>query len=631
MTTPWNRFTLLGAGGRQPGLYVHNGDTSQTHRALSFEDGDSVYSIAVAPQGDLLAAGTSSGSLLLMEDGFTEASAHQGEGKVPIRYPSPVLSLCFMGRSRLAVATAKKTFWLDIAAPYDTHDLETRGDVVCALTAVSETELFGLSPNGQLLGWSIPEGHLVRRQCGPACGQIWGIVRLEYWLAASVLAYGGDTGDLVLYAVQGTACEVRRAHTGGLYAIASHERHLLTAGRDDGLLKLWQADSATPVAEHRCSTNAVSAAFIAADPSKIVLIDARGQADVFTTVADQLQSVASIQGDSYRVVVGPDLSRVREAHLANNAAQMTDIMTKAIPRLFDLGQYGEIEKECEELTRLGYPQIALQLRAEVAKKQGDKLGELRFRHMLHEKYTGTDPWSVETRRQYADLLLDVWCFEDAAAVFIQLASYSNATDCRAKHDQAKQMMKRLMASSAIADPANSLKNLIQAASVVGRSFRGRWVVAQKKARWFEGIILEPMDVLQECQKEESGIPAGVTYAQEEVTLVRSDGIRDVVASVFECPNPETSAHLQFVLLYEAHVGKCTVTPMLALSANGSTTTGESEPHNNGILAVLGDTADDWGCRSWIGETIRVTGGILRAVYTRKMTDMRLKALRQQRT
>jgi hypothetical protein len=560
--------------------------------------------------------------------------AHPAQGSPPIACRSPILSLCFIGQDRLVVATAGNTFWLNTAAPGEPHDMETHGNIVCALAAVSESLVYGLSPDGQLLSWTLPEGHCFKQQHGPPPGDLWGLVRLVHWESASALVYGAGNGDLVLCSMQEKDCDIRPAHSGELYAIASSELYLLTAGRHDRRLKLWVRESPMSVVDHPCPFETTSAAFITEHPHHVILVDTWGRAEVFNVGTETLHFLASIPGNNHRVVNSPDFTRQREDRNAKAEAEAKDIMAKTVPDLFAKLRYGHIDEEwqklfaaqCQRLEELGYPHIALHLRADAVGRQGDRVGELRFRHLLNLHYSGTDQWSVQARILYADLLMASWRFANAANVFDQLTSIAGDADCSSKRARAKQMQIYLDTEGVIADTADSLKALIQSAGVVGSRFSGRWVVAKKRGRWFQGVDLLPSDILSECQKENSSIPAGVTSVQEKVTFVRLDGIRNGLALVFEGPDGRTSSHIQFLLVHESGIGGCTVTPMLVLSANVVTQSVDVEKHNNSILAVLGDTPDDWGHRSWIGETVRVTGGILQTTYTRKTKEKNWETL-----
>lgn len=615
MTTHWNKFALLCTGSREPGVCVVDVETNETHRALIFPEGDSAYSMAVAQRGDVLAVGTRTGNLFLIS-GEVEAMFSHPEGKItPIAFQSPILSLCFIGQDRLVVATASKTFWLNTAVPGETHDMETRGDIICALAAVSESQVFGLSVRGQLLGWAFPEGRCFRRQSGSPPGDVWGVVRLEHWASASALAYGAETGDLVLCSVQGKDCDVRPAHSGELYAIASSELYLLTAGRHDRRLKLWVRESPTPVADHPCPLESTSAAFITEDPYHVILVDTWGRAEVFKVGTEKLQFLASIPGNNHRVVNSPDLAGQRTERIAASAHEMDVIASKTVPELLAQERYEAVEPQCKRLDSLGYPHIALWFRADIAARQTKKLEELQFRQTLHKDYTQTDPWFEAARVKYADLLMDLWRFEEAATVFGKLAESKAHAECATRYERASSMAKSLKRSGVIADPVESLELLIRAASAIGNPFLGRWVVARKANRQFTGLFLKPTDVLAECRRQVAGRLKNITCVQEDVMFFSPEGKRKAAALVFKGPDRRRSSRLQFLIVSESYPGGYSVTPVIALAANDKAKAGDTEHHNNVVLAVLGATEGKQLRLSWIGEAVRVIGLIVEDIYS----------------
>jgi len=616
--TTWSRLVVLGSGSHEPGIHAFDAKESQAHKVFSLEHGDSAYSIAVSPLGNVLAVGTRGGNLYLLDTETTSAPAVGTEVVSPTAaYRSPILSLCFAGQHRLVVATADGTFWASSTDPKHPQKLKTNGDVVCALVAVSETEVFGLSPTGHLFGWSIPEGHCSRRHCGPPPGDVWGVVKIEHWATASALAYGAQNGDLVLCPMTGRDCKVLPAHAGELYAITSNTQHLLTAGRHDGRVKLWDMRSTTPVFECRHPFEPTSAAFIMDEHPCFVLVDVHGHASVFEVDArrETLRCMADLPGRSYRAVIGPDLVAQREERITQCTARIKEILENTVPKLLDRPLYQDVTSCCQELVNMGYPHVAMWVRAEIAARQENVLEELGHRHELQQNCAVTDDWSIRASEQYADLLMTLWRFREASNLLSKLAIGSERTDLASKRDVAKRMRDRLATGTAIGDPTDPLDVLIDAATLIGSPFSGRWVVARMPEKGRKDITPTPAKVLGTYQEKLPALPDCVTVKAEEVVLLSQTGERQVSALVFEGPDRQGTACFQFLLVAESRGNGFAITPTIVLSVKGDLDSIDAELHNRGVLALIRDAQNHWVTHSWVAESIRAAGDVMRRVIT----------------
>ena len=93
---------LLGTGGSKPGVEIYDTDSAKIEIIHSLPDGESVYALKISPDGKTLAAGTKKGFLYLITPD-TEAQNDQGYAVRRIIHGAPILSVCFLDSTNLAV------------------------------------------------------------------------------------------------------------------------------------------------------------------------------------------------------------------------------------------------------------------------------------------------------------------------------------------------------------------------------------------------------------------------------------------------------------------------------------------------------------------------------------------------
>lgn len=618
--TTWSGLLLLGCGSGQPGIRTFDPSDGGLQRILSLRRGDSVYSIARSPLGGLLAVGTRGGNLFLLDRNAVEASMEGQEGvPAPAAHYSPILSLCFADEHHVVVATAEQTFWITTTAPNTTYRLETHGHVICALTAVSKTKIFGLSPRGQVLAWAIPSGECFSQQeASPPPGDVLGVVTLLHWSCASALAYGASNGDLVLRRIDGKKHEVRAAHAGELYALACNERYLLTAGRTDGQLKLWVPDSSQPVCQFRHQCEATSTTFVMDEQPRFALIDANGRASIFEAdlASGMLCHISEIPETHYRAVVGPDLVQQRQERLAGQAARMREIWTTTIPSLLAHPHGGQdLALCCSELETNGYLHFATWLRAEIAARQGIVLEELGHRYRLHQMYNAQDKWFLGVTEQYADLLMSLWQLGAACEVFSLLPVTPERPDLAHKRHAAERLYEQMATCIAIADPGDRVDALVNASMMLGKPFTGRWVINRLAERKFDDIVVTSSELFTTYLAQLQGRLSGIAARAEEVLCLSTSTASQVSALVFTDKDSRDTVELQFLLLAEIQGKTVRLTPAIVLSADGALALGGAEEHNRRVMALLQEAASGEWRECWVGQIVQATGAVMRDVVT----------------
>ena len=172
---PW-QTVLLGTGDSQPGLDIlyPNGKVS---RILNMPSGQSIYAIHRCTSNGSLALGTRNGQVLIISHSWGAGELK----KQNLIQGAAVLSLCWCGVQHLAVSDlAGRVLLWNIDDHTNPQFLDSKREIICALSIVKENLIAGLSISGSLYLWHPGKSEPISRFSSTPPPEKFALVKLEY-------------------------------------------------------------------------------------------------------------------------------------------------------------------------------------------------------------------------------------------------------------------------------------------------------------------------------------------------------------------------------------------------------------------------------------------------------------------
>ncbi len=610
---------LLGGGRSRPGLWILRPGDGEPTRIANLELGQSVYAIDVDADAGLIVLGTRSGSIKVLP--VREESAGPGQQEhVTLSQNAPLLAVCFAGKDRVvgADAAGRCLLWNPLDRSNGATPLEVKGGTVCSVLPLTQESVIGLSTDGKLLIWDVRTGTLTRVVDAHKPCKKHALVRLRHWAARNAIVYASSEGDLVVWEIDSQQANLLPAHSGEFYVIMAAGDRLYTIGRNDGLLKVWDP-TATNCCRQIGAPKGVAAGDILPDHTdKMLLVNDEGQAAIYEINANSLRVLRRFAGDSYRSVYCSS-QEARRAFEQRWRVTRGEQLQEQIRAKIDAGECEALEEFYQELITLGFELVALALRARQAAKEHDDLGTL---GAIHALVTGL-PHEEKTRsswlHRYAQVLESLWCLEEARA-----AQREAGVGQAVSHwlDEAARV---IAADNWIAEPDAPLPALIEAATIIGTPFRGRWVLAVSAQLKYDAGTLTPQTLTaayKEVRRKRvsaGALPARIespwwisrASVQEVGTILLGDTARQAVPGIRPAVQIRNEAH---------HI---VAMPVILLETGRPTDDIDVEEHNQRVLSVCEEVShlepDDLWPRATYHDMIQA----LRALNTKARRDRRL--------
>lgn len=573
----WRRDHILwGQGGDRPGLHIYDLDSHQTNHECSLPKGQSVYSLDISPDGSRLAAGTKSDLLYhahcLQQ---TEEDDRIEFSKIVQGYA--VLSVCFFDPDRVVAAdvSGRCLLW-HLEDTRHPRELPTGCCKVYSLFRLADGSLAGLTLDGKLLTWKWPARRIAREIDVPLAPEHSALVKPVYWPAAGVWAWPGRNGIIVLWQCDSDELSIIEAHSCDVYAVSVCGDGLVTVGRKDGALKIWIFPGTDPAQQYTAPLGVIAATAWTDPEPNLILADDRGSAGLYTVNAGSLCFIHGLQGRDFRVFFGPDQTCLDSAVNQRKAQRAQDLADEI--RSINRDREPIDAKELhDELVRLGYEHVSLELRAEVARQRDDLISELKYSKQIAELISYGEPGAEKFFLRYIELLELLWQHVMANKLGEQLVE-------RYPYDEVAESVRRLQRYSECLKAGNfvieselSLDVLTRAAQIMGTPLRGRYNIAQHDPIHTDVLGLSPSDLIEGYHRlcaeyRDMRVPQAkqvtvswLSTAQiEHVNMVIFDGVRSSPVLGLEFALKIYDAGLQTILvpvaLFNADSARETASP-----------------------------------------------------------------------
>ena len=480
---------FLGSGGNSPHLAGCDDARNAPRTLLNLPAGHSVYALDVDWVSRQIVAGTRRGALFLAncDDATTadEPSRH-----TRLVQGAALLAVCLVGRNMLVSSdtSGRCLFWQYRDGDDSTMSARTlpaADTPICALMKVTDDRVVGLSIEGQLIVWSIPDGEIVKTVRGLKPPGKQALVNLVPWPARNALVYPGHDGRLVVFDLITDEVTANQAHMGPFYMSAVWGDRLVTAGTRDGMLKVWRPGSSEQVRQYEIPRGVVNGAVVCDDTGQLILVFQDGHAAVYELANNGVHLRRTLDDRDCRVAVSPTpLHRKEFAKQARYATAQR--LSNEIRQAIDHNETACVESNLVKLTDLGFGQLALGLQTRLAVSQKDLVAELKARRRLAGLLPSDDRRSARSLRAYAAVLERSWRLVEACEAYETLNGHYG-DDPVATGEQSATLARLKRCASAMAEhrsvfePDIALTDAIAAATAIRKPFVGRWLIRTLRA------------------------------------------------------------------------------------------------------------------------------------------------------
>lgn len=467
---------ILVTDGSKPGLTVYDTSSGTLKRILFLPPEQGVYAIGISADGRIIAAGTGNGEIYRLTHQPDAGSCCYHTERLTSRVAAPILSVCFVDNRRVTVSDTAGRCLLWQPGKTQPELLPTEKMVVWSLFRLNDNCLAGLCTCGRLLIWDCAVGDIIKTVEVPGPPEEFSIlIKPVYWHTAGRWVWPGSGGVIVFYDRLRNEVRSISAHSSDVYAVVVCGDQLLTIGTD-GEVQRWCVGTDEPAGSCEAPEGIIEAAVWANEQTQLLLINEEGRASVYSWADSRLNFVKHLPGDSYRVVLGPDMQKIESAMQHQKAMHAREICSR-IKEAMARREPGDLGGLHQQLVQSGYEHVSLALRAEEYGINNDIVSELQCSMKLMELIPEEDKRSSDSGLRYAGLLETVWQPKKACSIYEQLARMHPDSNGYA------EAMCRVSRQACIIEEGNyvigpdiPLVSLVKSATLLNEPFTGRYVV-----------------------------------------------------------------------------------------------------------------------------------------------------------
>jgi hypothetical protein len=468
-------LVFLGAGGAHPRVDAWNVDSGEIHEFVEFPPMHSAYAIGVNWETGTLAVGTKGGLIYLID-----SAQNQGSDKPVVTRKllqgAPLVSACWVSASLVAASdTAGRCLLWRTDADVPPRPFYVGEGIICSLVTTADELAAGLSSEGKIIFWRIPEGRLVQTVKVPAPPPMSALVRMVYWPSRNVFICPGAQGSISLYDLERDCLTELHAHQGALYAISPFDECLVTAGIEDHRLKVWPPDCDRPTYDFRVQERFISAGEVCGWPPKLLLIELHGSARTYMVEGGELLHISRLAGSEYRVVAAFPSEELQALYARKKHEEVHRIVTDI---RYSEGRASEdaVNGMHGRLIDMGYEPVSLALRAEQAEQKGDIVEGLKLRSALIQMLPEDHPNACPSMERYASLCEKAWQVNEAVSVYQRIRSTDPTFPILMRTTNLAQMAALVAENHWVIEPDIELEVIIASATALGKRFFGRYMI-----------------------------------------------------------------------------------------------------------------------------------------------------------
>jgi hypothetical protein len=427
------------------------------------------------------------------------------------------------------------------------------------------------------------------------------------------VAYPGPEGHLVLCDLDKRQVRKIHAHGGDSFAVFPVDQGIVTIGTNDGLAKGWREVSPTLAWQCNAGPGIIGGREVDRRTGQVLLLAEDGRASIHVIEGGDLRRQYALPGGDYRAAASarPEIQLAFQQD--QQQAKAKDLQTQIRQRLAD-GQEQTIEPLHQQLVELGFPAVSLALRAKCAASREDLIAELSARHALSRVLPGNnDRRAMMSLRAYAAILRRAWLLREAQAIQTRITIIGTDED----DDWLAPTARAMEGEDWAAETDLPLCSLIQAATIVGRPFTGRWVLKSFRNIQLPESRIQAADLTSRYEqvRKEDGRPGLPAPMVRSIRWLSRKPFRTSETVILSGSVGQTTEGAELAIQIQHDGLQTIVLQSLLLNANPGSGGNSSDRHNDRIAEILDRVSRAEQIGPWVQEVRQVVYTALRRLRT----------------
>lgn len=592
---------ILGQGGLRPAVEIFDVSTTQFHRLIELSSGESVYCLDRSTDGRFIVAGTKRGFVYLFEN--TEQDAPKSNKLIQ---GAPVLSICFVdSRSFVSSDVAGRCLLWTL-----TKDIKcTRisgNQIISSLFKLDEFHLAAVGIDGNLLILDTENWQVTDIIDIPEAVEISALVKPLFWAKIRSWAWPSAGGKLTLLDPTDMTINLLSAHDKEFYATMLVRDKLITVGKEDCILKVWdlRGTKVEILKEYNLHHSAIAGTAWGHNKWKLLLLDSSGRTFIYCFDNDGPVFEKKYDDCNYRAINGLDINTYQfkaKVKIQQRArAICKDIETNLKNRCRN-----DMKSYYIELAELDFEHVSLIYQSEECSIKGDLTGQLKALKKLDEFVVKKELDLTCCLEGYAQLLERFQLPQKAIVIYEKLGRSD-------KLRELNSMLDLLDRQDYVIQSDIDVESLIGSASIMGQPFKGRYCLKQICLCVGLYVDIAAEEITGIYHKTCSNMP-GHQLIQLKKLIWLSDHLNDDIETLIISGNNNEFSGIEFGIKIERVFMQSIITAVLIFNAD---VFNDHDKNNQQILAMFRKLKNSSTVKAWLSTvhkninlTIRQLKGI----------------------
>jgi len=599
---------FIGSGGCRPALWTMT-DDAELVKLREMQCGESVYTLKINSESQLLAVATRNGKIILYRYEFADGVIRLEVIGSFIQGRS-MLDICLVGENNIVGCDTVGNCYLWSIGNNQPITLEVTDGIVCCLAEI-QGEIIGLTHTGKIMTWESATGKILKDISCPVPPGKLALTQFHFQHGQNRLLYPGADGSLVAFKWDTSQVFQLPGHKNAFYAIVPTENNLYTVGFGDGIIIKRNLDGEVIQFSAPIDKEIISGQVISEDRQDFMFIDTTGVIHVYRFNKDHATLIRHLNSEPFRGLTGLSCEERIHRRFSINLQKATELHYEIMENIH-AGECEDIGLWYDRLDALGFKDMTLALKAKQARLQQNIIEELRCLSLMNSLAEYGDVFVGQFHNRFVEILNLLWCPDLAWSVRQQYPG-----DCTSNIDYTLLQEKARIYKQGLwfAKPEIEIEQLIKAAGVLSRPFSGIWVLKSGAAIPLPDPAINAERVAgiyrQLCEKE--GI-LQYRVSTEKRHCLTDKCIDESEVIVFTDKNKSDSPTIIYLIQFQQHEGGSSFTPIVALDA-GTVAGDFSQEHNQNVMSVYRNFSRQTVTHKWPPRLFRMITLSLRHAIT----------------